>query len=143
MATILVLHDELDTGGILIETLEKLRHKIVEVHSVPEVLSQLDAGDFDIVFIDGDNRGESAVQSLAAIKEKRPSGAVSCVVVTAQAKSNDVIEAMKLGAFDHLSKPLSVKELESVINRTIAKPKLSAFVNNDQSSNHFLVGLSP
>jgi two-component system, NtrC family, response regulator len=143
MATILVLSDQLDASGILIETLEKLRHKIVEAHSVPEVLSRLEAGDVDIVFIDGDTKSESGIQSLAAIKKKNPSGAVSCVVVTSQAKSNDVIEAMKLGAFDHLSKPLSVQELESVINRTIAKPRLSAFVNADQSSNHFLVGLSP
>jgi two-component system, NtrC family, response regulator len=50
---------------------------------------------------------------------------------------------MKLGAFDHLNSPLTIDELESVINRAITKPKPNVAIETNDRSDDFLVGLSP
>jgi two-component system NtrC family response regulator len=59
---------------------------------------------------------------LTALRETAHS-ALPLIVVTAEARSDDVIEAMRLGAFDHLSEPLEQNDLRSVIERALARPK--------------------
>jgi len=142
MAIILVLSDESDSTSVLPESLEKLRHKIVEVHSVEEVLQRSTQANIDVLFIDGRAQNESLLSTLAALKEARDLASIPFVVVTAQAKSDEVIEVMKLGAFDHLSAPVSMQELDSVVNRAIAKPRQNEVVNESRPLDDFLVGHS-
>lgn len=140
MATILVLSDQFDSGSILPESLEKLRHKIVQAHSIEEALQHSITNNIDVLFIDRFAQGQLLLSSLTAVKGARDLCSIPLVVVTAQAKSDEVIEVMKLGAFDHLSAPVSMQELESVINRAAAKPKQMDLPGESHSKDDFLFG---
>jgi DNA-binding NtrC family response regulator len=144
MAKVLVLQDQFATSGVLTEMLEKLGHKTISVQSVPEIIGQSSAGDFDIVFIDEQSKSASAIKSLALMKDDERLMSVPVIVVTSTAKSEDVIEAMRLGAFDHLHRTVSLSELDSVIKRGLARPKQDTTeVLSEPLSGEFLIGLSP
>ncbi|MFK5088407.1 response regulator, partial [Klebsiella pneumoniae] len=62
-------------------------------------------------------------QSLKKVHEVERFALVPIVVLTKNADSETIIEVMKLGAFDHLSKPVESEELDSLIRRAVSKPK--------------------
>ena len=141
MATILVLHDQFATSGVLTEMLEKLHHTVTGITSVAEAISGSGA---DIVFIDQQGDSHATIESLTTLKNEKCFSSTPVVVVTAVAKSDEVIEAMRLGAFDHLSKPVSMQELEAVVTRALATPKQELLAATDQPlGDNFLIGLSP
>jgi DNA-binding NtrC family response regulator len=144
MAKVLVLQDQFATSGVLTEMLEKLGHRTISVQSVSEIIGQSSAGDFDIVFIDEQTKSASAIKSLALMKDDERLMSVPVIVVTSTAKSDDVIEAMRLGAFDHLHRTVSLTELDSVIKRGLARPKQDSTQGfSEHASGEFLIGLSP
>jgi len=144
MSTILIINDKLSASGVLSEMLEKLHHKTVEFDSVAAAIGHFPAGDAGIVFIDQQHDSHSAVETLTALKSQRGLAMTPVIIVTAAARSDEVIETMRLGAFDHLSKPINVLELESVVNRALATPTQQLIAAADQpDAGDFLVGLSP
>ncbi|PZM86273.1 MAG: sigma-54-dependent Fis family transcriptional regulator [Candidatus Melainabacteria bacterium] len=143
MARILVLHDLFSTSGILTEMLESRNHRIVEADSLSTALGQHSKEPVEMIFIDQQSDADSVSALLSAIKEEKSFCSMPVIVVTSTAKSEEVIEAMRLGAFDHLSTPVSADELDMVIERAIVAPKLEPASNVTQSdSESFLVGLS-
>ncbi len=59
--------------------------------------------------------GKSGIDILKAVKLASPD--VPVVIMTAYGSINQAVGALKLGAYDYLTKPVSVKQIESVINR--------------------------
>ena len=140
MATILVLHDRIADSGVLTEQLESLRHKVIETESVVDAARHIASGGVDVVVIAQHGDSHLVVESLAAIKDGNHLSPV--IVITGAATSDDVIEAMRLGAFDHLSKPVSRDELASVVTRALARPKQSVSATADhQAAENLLIGL--
>ena len=70
-----------------------------------EGFGELSRGRFDAMFIDFRMPGMSGLEVLAALKDRiaRPPPAI---MLTAYASGTNTIEAMRLGAFDHLTKPI-------------------------------------
>jgi DNA-binding NtrC family response regulator len=141
MATILVLRNQL-AGDVLTEMLEELRHKVIETDAVADALRHFADGNVDIVFINQQSSTHVPTESLNAFKSADRMLQTPVIVVTTAAKSDDVIETMRLGAFDHLSKPISQQELNSVINRALTRPKQDPSAAAPQAVADFLVGLS-
>jgi DNA-binding NtrC family response regulator len=144
MATIFVLKDESSTSGAVVEMLEKLRHKLIEITSASQALSLLKSGNTDVIVIDHQLRTDSIVKKLIAIKNDPALSLVPVIVISAETNSDETIEVMRLGAFDHLSMPVNFNELKALIDRAIAVPKRadSAGVEKHGISN-FLIGQSP
>ncbi|MBA3857691.1 MAG: sigma-54-dependent Fis family transcriptional regulator [Cyanobacteria bacterium PR.3.49] len=143
MARILVFHDQMSTTGVLTEMLESRKHQIVEADSLSTALSHHSKEPVEMIFIDQQSDALSVSELISAIKEEKSFCSMPVIVVTSTAKSEDVIEAMRLGAFDHLSAPVSADELDLVIEGAIFAPKLEPASNVTQSdSESFLVGLS-
>ncbi len=143
MAKILVLHDQQSSNGTLIEALDGLKHEVTEVSELKEALNQINKYAFDIVFLDQEENQATATFSLKEIKAEPGKALIPVVVTTSNAKSNEIIEAMRLGAFDHLSKPLDVKELKSVIERAVTLPKQDFQSAKGQAQEDFPLGVSP
>ncbi|MBX3076135.1 hypothetical protein KF707_21785 [Candidatus Obscuribacterales bacterium] len=53
------------------------------------------------------------------MKQESALASLPVIVVTSEANSDLVIEVMRLGAFDHLSLPLSLDELSQAIERGV------------------------
>jgi len=81
------------------------------------------AGRYDIVVTDLKMPGKvGGLELVRRIRQKTPDAAI--IVITAYGTVETAVEAMKLGAFDYLSKPIDIKHLRTVVRNALEKQKL-------------------
>src|SRR5262245_64764042 len=93
----------------------KNTYEPVAVSSAPEALSQLAGGSADVVLLDIVMPGIDGLQLLEEIRARHPTLAV--VMLTATKTVKTAVDAMKLGAFDYLTKPFDVDELRLILDK--------------------------
>ncbi|UPK32405.1 sigma-54 dependent transcriptional regulator [Bradyrhizobium sp. 186] len=115
MATVLIVDDDAALRDALAEALTDLGHTPRLAASGREALASL-GGDVDAVLLDlRMPGGMDGIEVLRRIRSGRDAPPV--VVLTAFASAANTIEAMRLGAFDHLSKPVGREELKALLLR--------------------------
>lgn len=138
MATVLIVDDDAALREGLAEALTDLGHKIRLAASGREGLAALD-GDVDAVLLDlrmpGGMNGIEVLRRIRASRDAPP-----VVVLTAFASAANTIEAMRLGAFDHLSKPIGRAELKNLMSRL--PERVSAVSGPDADIEDSLIGSS-
>lgn len=143
MATIAILNENMKASTNVLSEMLDAHHQVIEFGTVAELMAASNA-DFDVVII---HEGGSATQSLTALEKIQSSARLAgtpVVIVTAATAGDGVIEAMRLGAFDHLSEPVGSSDLYMVINRALAKPKeVASSSENNAPADHFFAGVSP
>jgi DNA-binding NtrC family response regulator len=119
MAIILIVDDDAALRDGLAEALTDLGHTPRLAASGHEGLAAL-SGDVDAVLLDlRMPGGMDGIEVLRRIRSER--NAPPVVVLTAFASAANTIEAMRLGAFDHLSKPIRREELKALLHRLPAR----------------------
>ncbi|MFM8453664.1 MAG: sigma-54-dependent transcriptional regulator [Gammaproteobacteria bacterium] len=114
---LLVVEDEKDLREILSLNLSKQNLSSKMVESIAEAKEALLNNNFSICLSDlklGDGSGLDLIQY---IKEKH--GAVLILIMTAYGSIETAIQALKMGAFDFLTKPMSLEHLNSVIRQAL------------------------
>src|SRR5471032_2325068 len=118
MAHILIVDDDDAFRESLAETLADLGHRITETGTGREALALLEGLQrFDCVFLDfrlPDMNGIEVLERLRAIPARK---ALAVVVLTAFATSDNTIHAMRLGAFEHLTKPVGREAIVALMDR--------------------------
>jgi two-component system, NtrC family, response regulator HydG len=76
----------------------------------------------NLVLLDLRLPGMDGFEVLQELKRARP--ALAVIVITAYDDMQTAIEAIRLGAIDHLSKPLDFEELDEVLHKTFEKVDL-------------------
>lgn len=115
MATILIVDDDPALRESLAETLTDLGHAPRLASSGREGLAAL-SGEIDAVLLDLRMPGGlDGIDVLRRIRSQQNSPPV--LVLTAFASAENTIEAMRLGAFDHLTKPIGREELKALLDR--------------------------
>lgn len=82
----------------------------------------LESGKFNVALLDINIPGKSGLDLLKEAKETGITTAI--IIMTAEQSLNNTLEAMKLGAFDYISKPFDLNELEIIIERAMENDKL-------------------
>ncbi len=77
---------------------------------------------YDLVLCDIMMPDGNGLDLLKELKETNPS--TSVIMMTAYTSSKSAIEAMKLGAYDYVSKPFDVEELKVVVEKALEKTLL-------------------
>ncbi len=106
---VLIVDDELDFVEIIVK---RLRDRNIEVSGVESgylALEALDSSSPDVIILDVRMPGLDGIETLRAIKKKKPLTEV--IMLTGQASVDSGIQGMKLGAFDYLIKPVALDEL--------------------------------
>ncbi|MGY4289026.1 DNA-binding NtrC family response regulator [Bradyrhizobium sp. LM2.7] len=115
MATVLIIDDDAALREGLAETLTDLGHTPRLASSGREGLAVL-SDEIDAVLLDlrmpGGLDGIDVLRRIRSQKDAPP-----VVVLTAFASAENTIEAMRLGAFDHLTKPIGRDELKALMDR--------------------------
>jgi len=112
-----------------------------------EALDLVKERDFAIVFTDLKMPEFSGLELLAAIKEHSPQTEV--IIMTGYGTIESAIEALRLGSYDYLQKPIKLERLKILIDRIIEKRKLekeNIFLKRRLEERHQygeLVGISP
>ncbi|MDA8455788.1 sigma-54 dependent transcriptional regulator [Acidovorax sp. GBBC 3334] len=118
MARILVVDDDADFRESLVETLQGLGHEVHEAPGGAEALRQAGRHRYGAIFLDHRMPGMDGLETLAALAA-RMARLPPVVVLTAYASGSGTIEAMRLGAFDHLTKPVSRAGVIEVLERAL------------------------
>ncbi len=126
MARILVADDEEGLRRFIADALETEGHKVTRVADGRAALHELAARAFHLLITDLRMPDVDGMQLLRTARATWPETEI--VVVTAHATVDTAIEAMKLGAFDYLQKPLrSPTELRLVVARALERTALRAW----------------
>jgi DNA-binding NtrC family response regulator len=119
---VLVLEDDDALSEILCDELRARGHVIDAAGSVAEAREQLRKREFDVAFLDLMLPDGSGIDVLRHISEEGL--ATEAIVLTGYAALSTAIEAMKLGAYDYLTKPVRMEELEVLVDRAAEKAAL-------------------
>jgi DNA-binding NtrC family response regulator len=118
MAMILVVDDDPAMRHAIGEAVTDMGHEVQLAESGTAALMALDQHRIDAALIDLRMSGMDGLELLARIRER--SGAPPVAVLTAHATAHNTIEAMRLGAFDHLTKPIGREAMSRVLAAMLA-----------------------
>jgi DNA-binding NtrC family response regulator len=118
MAVILIVDDDAALRDTLREALTDFGHEARLADSAAAALALLSHTRIDAALIDLRMPGMDGLELLARIRGLPSSPPTA--VLTAHAAADNTIEAMRLGAFDHLTKPIGREELARVLTAMLA-----------------------
>jgi two-component system, NtrC family, response regulator AtoC len=119
---IAVVDDEEIVRKRLKMTLEKEGHRVETYPSGENFLGVLDKSHPDLVYLDVVLPGLGGMEVLRLIKAKAPETEV--ILITGQASLDAAVEAVKLGAFHYVSKPLKLEEIRHLTQRALEYKRL-------------------
>ncbi len=114
---IAVIDDESIVRNRLQTALAKQGYAVAGYGSGEEFLPNLRDSSFDLVFVDIMLPGINGIEVLKHIKSR--SADTEVVLITGYASIDSVVEAIKLGAFHYLAKPLRLEEIRHLAARAL------------------------
>lgn len=125
MARILVVDDDEGVRSFIAEALETSGHQVTEAGSGEEAMRSLQAHSYQLLITDLRMPGQGGMALLRQARSLWPE--LELIVLTAFGTVQSAVEAMKLGAFDFLQKPLPNPEsLRLLVARAIERSSLRA-----------------
>jgi DNA-binding NtrC family response regulator len=121
-ASVLFVDDDADFRRILGGELARQQFAVTTAGSGAEALGLLDVAEPDVVLLDLQLPDMSGLDVLQQVRERRPSCDV--IVLTGHGTIDTAIESIRLGAFDYLSKPCPLDELEVRLARALERQAL-------------------
>ena len=119
---VLVADDEKNLRELLVRELGRKGHDVEGVADGEAALARLADGGYDVVVLDMKmprREGIEVLRELAATPE-----APQVIVMTGFQEVGTAVEAMKLGAYDYLTKPAKIEELDILIRKAAEKGQL-------------------
>jgi two-component system OmpR family response regulator len=107
--SVLIVDDEEDFVETIVKRLKDRGLDTVGVNSGKEALEQLDRKDFDVVVLDVKMPGMDGIETLRAIKKKKPRTEV--IMLTGHGSVESGIEGLQLGAYNYVMKPVPLDDL--------------------------------
>ncbi len=117
MARILIIDDDPAMVSVISEICHERGHQTVAFNSGQKALDALAAQAPQLVISDLKMDKVGGLEILKECREVLPQTPV--ILITAYAKVESALEAMKLGAYDYITKPFKVDELQLTIQRAL------------------------
>ena len=95
--------------------LPRFGHEVTVCPDGLTAVAALERNTYDCIIVDLDMPGMSGIQVIARAKELDPG--VEAVVLTGKSTMDSAIAAVKLGAFDYMSKPFKMADLDGMLQR--------------------------
>jgi DNA-binding NtrC family response regulator len=109
MAKILLVDDEVEFTETTKRLLEHRGYDVTAVNSGDSAIKTLGQGKYDVMVLDLKMPGMDGISTLREIKKLQLN--TQTLVLTGHGAINTALEAMKLGAYDYLTKPCEIDEL--------------------------------
>ncbi|MBI4701320.1 MAG: sigma-54-dependent Fis family transcriptional regulator [Deltaproteobacteria bacterium] len=125
MTSVLVVDDEPAVRSFLREALAAEGYDVHEAADGQAALGRIEQRGFQVVVTDLRMPGLDGMELLGRLRAEHPDTEV--IVLTAYGSVESAVQAMKLGAFDYLQKPLaSPAELRLLVGRAVERHRLRA-----------------
>ena len=119
--SILIVDDEPNLRRSLGLILQRAGFTITTASNAGEVIQLLQAGAFDLTFLDIKLPDQNGIQLLTKIRDLYPDMPV--LILTAHATLDTAIEAVRAGARDYLLKPIDPENILSRVNKVLGAQK--------------------
>ncbi len=124
LLNLLIVEDERSVRECCREVARSLDFNVHLAESREEAYRALDASQPDVVLLDLRLPNCSGLDVLRDLKRRFPEAVV--IVMTGFATVQSAVQAMKLGAYDYITKPFNFEELRLELERVTAHLKLTA-----------------
>jgi DNA-binding NtrC family response regulator len=124
MARILIVDDDAALRESIAETIADLGHEPVPAPDGEAALARLAQGGIDVMLLDLRMPGIDGMEVLRRLRALPTAPPVA--VLTAVPTAGNTIEAMRLGAVDHLAKPVGRHDIAALIARMLPAPAPAA-----------------
>ncbi|MBI3656572.1 MAG: sigma-54-dependent Fis family transcriptional regulator [Acidobacteria bacterium] len=120
---VLVVEDEKNLRLVLQKELARMNYHVSVVPDGPLALKMLSEDDFDVMILD---MKLPTMDGLEILKEVRKAGwPTEVIIATGYATVETAINAMKLGAYDYVTKPYKIDEVSILIKNAYEKKALA------------------
>ncbi|MGI8495191.1 MAG: sigma-54-dependent transcriptional regulator [Pyrinomonadaceae bacterium] len=123
MAKLLVVDDENNLRLVIRKEMSRLGHEVETASDGEGAWEASEAKDFDVLLCDINMPRLDGIGLLRRLREKRQNPP-EVIMLTGQATVETAIQAMKLGAYDYLTKPYRINELAALVAQAADKQKL-------------------
>ncbi len=131
---ILVIDDEDSIREYLSMMLEREGYEVLAASDGKKAVKLSKRESFDAVITDIQLPGMTGIEILGSFKESDPT--VPIIIVTGHASQESAIEALNLGAFYYLLKPVSNEELKQVVRNALEVKQLRTEKNDLERALH-------
>jgi len=146
-ARILIVDDEEIVIRSCLRILAGDEFQVESVQDGREALKKIEENTYDVVILDIMMPNIDGLEVLRRVKETHPN--VDVIMITGLSQVDTAVQAMKLGAFDYISKPFEPDELKLVVFRALERRLLlqENFTLRSEVSSKYrfenIIGLSP
>jgi DNA-binding NtrC family response regulator len=121
-ARLLVAEDEANLRLVIQKELQRLGYRVDVAPDGEAALRRLEEGNVDVLLCDINMPRMDGMELLRRVHERANPPEV--IMLTGHATVETAIEAMKLGAYDYLSKPYRITELDALVKQAAEKRRL-------------------
>lgn len=124
MSKILIIEDEASIRRVLIKIIknENSSFEIDEAEDGQEGLEKIENSDFDLVLCDIKMPKMDGVEVLEKVQAIKPE--IPFIMISGHGELETAVKAMRLGAFDYISKPPDLNRLLNAIRNALDRKKL-------------------
>jgi len=119
---ILIVDDEEPIRAVLVDLFEELGWRVDQAGDGESGRDSAIANDYDLVVLDLSLPKLNGLEVLCAVKESKPE--LPIVMITGYASMRSAIEALKLGAYDYITKPFDLDEVQNIAEHAMERSRL-------------------
>jgi signal transduction histidine kinase len=125
---ILAVDDDVDMVEGLAEVLRARGYTVETANNAEDAQAVIQNFDAQVALLDIRLGRSNGLELIPYLKECRPN--IYCVMITGNADKESAITALRIGAYDYLTKPLHPNELFAILDRCLEKHDLERRLSN-------------
>ncbi|MBV1905689.1 MAG: response regulator [Pseudomonadales bacterium] len=119
---ILVVDDQMTMRQINMDMLSSLGYKnLTEADDGTTALALINQREFDLIVTDWNMPGMQGIDLLKAIRAHETYSGLPVILVTAEAKRDQIVEAAQAGVNGYVVKPFNAAKLKETLDKVVAR----------------------
>jgi diguanylate cyclase (GGDEF)-like protein len=120
---LLIVDDISDNRTILTRRFQRRGFDVVEADNGLTAIELIDRESFDLVLLDVMMPGIDGIETLKRIRAQKSASALPVIMVTAKSESDNIVDALELGANDYVTKPVDFAVALARVNTQISRKR--------------------
>lgn len=120
---LLFVDDDETFSKVMKKELSRMGYSVICASRGETAIRELKKRNFDIIILDIKMPGIGGLNTLKSVKEMDPE--VEVIMLTGRATIESAVESMKMGAYDYITKPCRLNELDILLKKAYEKRQLS------------------
>ncbi|MGB8400276.1 putative bifunctional diguanylate cyclase/phosphodiesterase [Bradyrhizobium sp.] len=125
---LLIVDDIGDNRSVLTRRFQRRGFEVVEAESGLAAIELINKEPFDLVLLDVMMPGIDGIETLRRIRSQKSPSALPVIMVTAKSESDNIVDALDLGANDYVTKPVDFAVALARVNTQISRKRAEQHV---------------